>query len=189
MMNNVKQKILNAANEKFQYFGYKKATVDEIAEEANISKRTIYEVFSSKEEILSELFMSEAYNVRSTVTQKIKEKNDPVEKLVVFIKYANGYFVENPFLRKVFNDESGLFSPFLKHEIEKVESGIVDIIKRIYVEGKDGGIFRPLDVDTASRCIYVLFRYYTRDPHAGTKGTWMDFVLSAILERSVNKTS
>lgn len=187
MANKVKQKILNAANEKFQHFGYKKATVDEIAEEANISKRTIYEVFSSKEEILSELFMSEAFRVRSTVTKKIKEKQDPVEKLTVFIKYANGYFVENPFLRKVFNDESGLFSPFLKNEIETVENGIVEIIKRIYAEGKEKGVFRPLDFDTASRCIYVLFRYYTRESHAGTNGTWMDFVLNAILEPGINK--
>jgi len=59
-----KTKVLKSAKELFSRFGFKKTTVDEIAEYARISKRTMYAVFESKEKILAELVMSEALSFR-----------------------------------------------------------------------------------------------------------------------------
>ncbi len=52
-----KERILEAAIKRFEYFGYKKTTVDEIAEDAEISKGAVYLHFKSKEEILLEAML------------------------------------------------------------------------------------------------------------------------------------
>ncbi len=48
----MKEKILNKAQEKFFKFGYSKVRVDELAEELGISKKTVYNHFRGKEDIL-----------------------------------------------------------------------------------------------------------------------------------------
>ena len=50
-----KLKVFEVAKELFERFGYKKTTVDEIAANAGISKKTLYEIFAGKEKLLSEL--------------------------------------------------------------------------------------------------------------------------------------
>lgn len=48
----MKTSIINIAQEKFFKFGYSKVRVDELAEELGISKKTIYNHFKGKEDIL-----------------------------------------------------------------------------------------------------------------------------------------
>jgi AcrR family transcriptional regulator len=58
-MKKIEDAILDAARSKFDRFGFKKTTVDEIAREARISKRTIYEHFKDKEDLFVSLFMKD----------------------------------------------------------------------------------------------------------------------------------
>jgi len=78
--------ILTLAKKKFERFGFNKTTVDEIAKDANISKRTLYQEFENKEKILEELFMFEAL---SDNVQDIVDKfnaQDIVDKRSLTIK-------------------------------------------------------------------------------------------------------
>ena len=44
-----KEDILKAAKELFSMYGYKKVSMNEIAEKANVTKKTIYSYFKDKE--------------------------------------------------------------------------------------------------------------------------------------------
>ena len=46
---NKKEEVINAARDLFTKYGYKKVSMDEIAKEANVTKKTIYSYFSDKE--------------------------------------------------------------------------------------------------------------------------------------------
>ena len=48
---NKKELEINAARDLFTKYGYKKVSMDEIAKEANVTKKTIYSYFSDKEAI------------------------------------------------------------------------------------------------------------------------------------------
>ena len=52
----IKEKILMLAEEKFHQFGFSKVTMEEIASDLAISKKTLYKNFSNKEHILKEIF-------------------------------------------------------------------------------------------------------------------------------------
>lgn len=51
-MNDVKKKILTKSSELFVKQGVRKTSMDEISSSLSISKRTVYECFRSKEELL-----------------------------------------------------------------------------------------------------------------------------------------
>lgn len=53
--NDVRAKIIQAAEERLWHFGFKKTTIDEIAADAGVGKGTIYLHFSSKEDIALEI--------------------------------------------------------------------------------------------------------------------------------------
>ena len=46
-----KQAIADAFKKHFQHFGFKKTSMDDISNELHVSKKTIYQYFSTKEEI------------------------------------------------------------------------------------------------------------------------------------------
>ena len=77
--------ILSLSKKRFERFGYNKTTVDEIASDAGVSKRTLYQEFESKEKILQELFMFEALSVRKAILNQIKKITDPSEKLQTYL--------------------------------------------------------------------------------------------------------
>ncbi len=52
-MDTIKQKIVQAAAEQFMHYGVKSVTMDDIATTLGMSKRTIYEHFTNKRELLS----------------------------------------------------------------------------------------------------------------------------------------
>ena len=54
---NKRQRIINGAIAVFSRKGFYKATIEEIAEQAEVGKGTVYEYFSSKKELFQEMFL------------------------------------------------------------------------------------------------------------------------------------
>ena len=46
------EQIIEAARDLFSTYGYKRVSMDEIAKRANVTKKTVYSYFKSKEELL-----------------------------------------------------------------------------------------------------------------------------------------
>ena len=177
-------KVFLAAKERFSRFGFKKTTVDEIADLAGVSKRTMYQVFSSKEDILAQLVMYEALSFRHACLNEIRAHTDSLEKLRIFCTLWRNYFLQNPFLGQVLTDEAGLFAPFLKDTTNVVESGMKEMIRRLLAEGMSNGAFRPLDLPATVDCILALLREFaiqTPDqPELVAPSAWIPFVLHAV---------
>lgn len=79
----IKERIIAKAGELFFQYGIKSVSMDELASSLGISKRTIYENFKDKEEILSSLLVSLRDERRKVFDSLISDKNNVVE---IFIK-------------------------------------------------------------------------------------------------------
>ncbi len=153
--------ILNLAKKRFERFGFNKTTVDEIAKDSSISKRTLYQEFENKEKILEELFMFEALSVRKAILNQINKIVEPAEKLQTYIRLALKYLDQNPFIVSVLHDEAGFFAPFLKDQPDIIETGIEEIFVNILKEGVGKGVFRKMDEKVVGHCIFLLFKGLT----------------------------
>jgi AcrR family transcriptional regulator len=156
-----RNQILNLAKKRFERFGFNKTTVDEIARDATISKRTLYQEFENKEKILEELFMFEALSVRKAILNQINKIIGPTEKLQTYIRLALKYLDQNPFIVSVLHDESGFFAPFLKDKPHIIEEGIEEIFVNILKEGVQKDVFRKMDEKVVGHCIFLLFKGLT----------------------------
>ncbi|NNJ52384.1 MAG: TetR/AcrR family transcriptional regulator [Ignavibacteriaceae bacterium] len=71
-----KQKILNYATEKFMSEGFYKTSMDSLASELQMSKKTIYKYFSSKDELVEIVVLSFMNEVKNRIDLVIKEEDN-----------------------------------------------------------------------------------------------------------------
>ena len=87
-MEETKTRLMNIAKVRFERFGFKKTTLDEICSDARISKKTLYMFFKNKEDLFVSLFNNEALKSRKTVLGKLKNIEDPLEKIKKFTEVS-----------------------------------------------------------------------------------------------------
>lgn len=99
----VKTRILEKAREHFLKLGFSKVTMNEIAEELGMSKKTLYEYFQSKEELLSEAMTSMQSEVTTKIGQLVSDESlDFIQKLQQIMtqgalfhsKFSNQFWID-----------------------------------------------------------------------------------------------
>ena len=99
-----RQIILEAAEKMFLSEGYEETTMDEIANEAEFSKGTVYKYFVSKDELYIAIG-SKAYDLIIKYTKDFIEKEEPGMKQLMAIGYAYYEFTKDyPNYASIFHD-------------------------------------------------------------------------------------
>ena len=75
-----KLKIIATSGKIFNSLGFKKTTMDDIAEAIKKRKSSIYYYFNSKEEIFQSVVLQEAKVFRRTIINAVDKKNNPKDK-------------------------------------------------------------------------------------------------------------
>ena len=76
------EQIIEAARDLFSTYGYKRVSMDEIAKRANVTKKTVYSYFKSKEELLK-------YCINDEIKKMKKIVEETEDKKVSFFKNIN----------------------------------------------------------------------------------------------------
>ena len=174
--------ILQAAEKVFVQKGYRPATVDDIAEEAQFSKATLYRYFKSKSDIFFEIIYSsfeESYNGIKKIRLKELSAEKKIKELIGFIvstyhkkkNLSRILFMEKSTMKKLMKTNSGShvahsdFHPDISPEIKSKMEQISGVISEIIKEGVEAGEFRDMDVHDASAVLGSLLRgFYFRGP-------------------------
>ncbi len=77
-----REDILKAAESCFEYFGFRKTTVDDIAKSAGISRTTVYRFFKDRDALLSALVLSHGEDLMSATRAHV-EKFSAFEDILV----------------------------------------------------------------------------------------------------------
>jgi AcrR family transcriptional regulator len=174
--------ILQAAEKVFVQKGYRLATVDDIADEAQFSKATIYRYCESKNDIFFEVIhnvFTESYAGIKKIQSKKLSAEIKIKELIGFI--VTTYHKKKNLMRILFLEKSAMIkflrpgsdshvthpdthpevTPEIRSLMEKISDVICDIIK----EGIEAGEFRDMDVHDASVVLGSLLRgFYFRGP-------------------------
>lgn len=135
------QKIIETATELFIHNGLKSVSMDDIAQGVGISKRTLYENFSSKDELLSKcLIYREEYN-NEHYAKIVENCRDFVEVITrVMLEILHEFHETNPIFyqdlsRYHFRSANSIFA--------KNESYRRDGFERLLQRGISEGLVRP----------------------------------------------
>ena len=148
---NFKDHIITIAMNIFSKFGFKKTTVDDIAEALGKGKSSIYYYFKSKEEIYKEVIKKEADLLRSEIYEKVIEKDlNPKNKLREYV------LIRMRFLQQLVNFNEALRNDYLKNFafVERIRESYDkeehEVVKGILQEGIDKDIFTLEETDFAA---------------------------------------
>ncbi|MGX1022945.1 TetR/AcrR family transcriptional regulator [Psychroflexus sp. MBR-150] len=147
----MKKKIIQKAMSLFLEYGFKSVTMDEISEQLGISKKTLYDHFDSKTNLVKVTTTYVFDNISSTIDKLRAEKYDPIEETLA---------IENQVMRHLKNEKS---SP--QYQLQKYYPQIFKTLKNKiwhkydycienFRRGIKEGFYRP-NID-----IEVIFRLY-----------------------------
>lgn len=134
-----REKIVKNATELFLKYGCKRVTMDNISSYMHISKRTLYENFSTKEELLKACLQS-FYDEYAANKQKLRNLiDDPIMIVLFFLHNTAG--VNNKY--GTFIDDVHRYYPQLHHDFETLyrkhyQEELADSLK----DAKQKGIIR-----------------------------------------------
>ena len=161
-MEDLKNLILDKAKERLDRFGYKKTTMDEISRDCKISKKTIYGLFTDKEDLFTCLMLRESCKVRQMIFARIGEISDPLDKLIQLIRTSIEYFNGDNFLTRLLKADEALLSAFLgKRYHSMIREDVILIIADIIAEGKKQGEFRDVDEQVVAYAGVRLFQAFS----------------------------
>lgn len=147
-----KQRIIEEAAEMFRTYGIRSVTMDMLANQMGISKRTIYEIFSDKDELLQGVLQWMAVRQKEKMTEILNESENVIEAIFKMIA--------------IITDHLQKMSPAFQMDIRRMHG---DIIKKMDTEnsitylsnnskilerGIAEGIFRnDINVELTDKCI------------------------------------
>lgn len=134
-------KILSSAVELFTQYGFKAITMDDIARRAGISKKTLYQHFANKDEVVNEsVIWYKNHNTENCATLLSGAEN-AIEAMVRILAYFDNLHKRiNPVvlfeLQRFFPEAYNTF----RKQLESVD---VAMIKENILQGIEEGLYRP----------------------------------------------
>ncbi len=144
-----RENILKIAREIFSRYGYKKTTLDDIANAVRKGKSSLYYYFKSKEDLFQAVIMKEVEILGYELEIVINRNTDPVDKLRDYIltKMATFRNLAN-FYHAIENDITAV--DFIDNVKLKYEQDEIRMIKRILIEGVRKNEFEIYDFNLAA---------------------------------------
>ena len=140
------EKIINTAAELFHQKGYRSTTLDDVSKELGITKAAIYHYVSSKEKLLSRIYIQALENIFKN-THKIAGRNLPPDmRLRLIIKnHIKAIIIQSISMFSVFFTEENQLPEKEFRKIQDEKKKYTQIVEKIIEEGISEGLFKMTD--------------------------------------------
>lgn len=156
VMSEVRDRIIEKAAIMFRTYGIRAVTMDMLSSELGISKRTIYEIFKDKKELLLSVLRWMDDRRRFVIERALDESPDALEAIFMLLRLSGDHMRDmNPVL----------ISDLRKYCSSAEGSGLCDISNfagsvKILEKGIAEGLFRSdINTEVVNRGIYGIFRF------------------------------
>lgn len=153
----IKNRIITEARQLFVKYGIRSITMDMIAEHLGISKRTIYENFKDKNELLKSCINAAMADQRKMNEEIIRSSSNIIDAIFVFIKNSiNTLKRINP---AFFYDIQKYYPAIWRKTIHKNDERNFNRIVSLLNKGISEGLFREdINVEIIARLILEQFK-------------------------------
>ncbi len=146
--------IIQTSRKLFARFGYRKTTIDDIANALGKAKGSVYYYFKGKEEIFSAVVEHEALTLRAELARIIRDHRDnPIEQLKGYVTMRLSLMKELANFYSALSDEYLQHLDLINKVREKYQRKELATLQAILHGGKNKGIFDVEDIHTASLAI------------------------------------
>lgn len=151
----IRKRIVEAAAGLFRTYGIRSVTMDSIAGNLGMSKRTIYEAFSDKDELILSVLKMMAERQKLLIEKLISDSGNSIEAIFRLLEMSRDHF----------QAMSPAFFADLKkyhHEVIVKSSDISNMAeirnnRKVIERGVEEKLFRDdIDPDIVNRCLFLL---------------------------------
>ncbi|MDP4193717.1 MAG: uroporphyrinogen-III synthase [Bacteroidota bacterium] len=186
-----REKIIEAASELFSKMNFHEVMMEDVAKLAQIAKGTLYNYYSSKEDLYFSIMVLRMENLINSLREKIKIDATAVDSLHTFVIHNYLFFVKYSCFFRMFQRDSLTAHNEMCTEFKSKKCELRDLLKEIIVSGKNVKLFRDIDTEFASDlilgCIYgAVNRAIDKDYKLGQitdheREDLLDFILNGVL--------
>lgn len=160
-----KQMVIDAAIKIFHQKGYRSATLEDVAQDLGLTKPALYNYVSSKENLLSQIYIQAMESFFSYIYEIPSLELSPKEKMRLFIRrHLKAVVIENLAMFSVFFSEENQLAPKDFQRIRKEKLKFTKVVEGIIEEGMAQGYFRPVNAKLQANAIIGmcnwLYRWY-----------------------------
>ena len=149
----MKMQIIDQASRLFLEYGFKSVTMDDLSERLGVSKKTIYEHFDTKNQLVQEAVLHIFKNISCSIDALRAKKMDPIEETMA---------IKNQVLRHLKNEKSSpqfQLQKYYPKTFYKLKQLQWDKMHECYYENLERGIAHgfyrnDIDVETVFRLYY-----------------------------------
>lgn len=140
-----KKKIIESASILFSRKSYHEVMMDEVAHLASIAKGTVYNYFSSKEELYFSIMKGRMEKLNQSLKENITELKNSNDLLRSFILHLYSFMIKYQNFFLIYRKESLHAEHVLCSELKELDKDFKETLKKIIKSGKAEGIFRNVD--------------------------------------------
>lgn len=129
-----KEKILKYSRQKFHTEGFYKTSMDEIASELGVSKKTIYKHFPSKEKLIEEICNDTTCEITKKLEDIVEGNDDVVVKFVKILNMHSNFSINisDKWIRDI-----TIHAPKLKKNIDEMKNEQINkVMRKLLEQGK-----------------------------------------------------
>lgn len=153
-----RQQILTAARNCFIERGFHPTRMEDIAQEAGLSKGGVYFHFQSKQEVFDSL-VKEEFDQSLDVLRGVLNREVPVaEKIQSLASFFVDGFTQAPDRPRFFvvMGEMGLRDQDLARRLQEMQKVFIDEIARLLQQGVNEGVLREMDTESVAALLKAL---------------------------------
>ncbi len=175
--------IYDAALSVFADYGFKKATLNDIAQKLNMTSGNFYRYFKSKKDLYEQtvshaLLQWQAYSINISVP----EGADVRTRFIMMSFRAVEYLSVNNTFRKLLVRDPDIFPIFpVNDPYEKINKDSMELIKSMLEEGIRSQEFRNTDLELTTQLLWLIYktfiiRIYVQNHGKEIQDIWKVFV-------------
>lgn len=174
--------ILAAAAKVFSAKGFHQAKVEEIASAAGVGKGTVYEYFTSKNEIFQEMLRS-MLELYQQYFEEIIDTNRPVcEQLYVIMDTHLHFLAENRAMFNFILEPHPSLDAEMQNWMLTKRSDFLDGLAKLLQAGVERGELKPVDTFLAAQIVFGTMVTLSGEVFLGKKGMNYKEVINHTLE-------
>ena len=153
--------IYEAALGVFADFGFKKATLDDIAAELGMTKGNLYRYAANKKDLYRNTVRHAMLRWQARVREAIEQETDAERQFHVMCRKAVAYLSEDDALRRLLVRDPDIFPMFPANDpYADINANSVAMIRSILERGIAEDRFRSVDLETVPEIIFSVYKMF-----------------------------
>lgn len=179
--------ILDAALKVFSRYGYKKSTLEDIANELSMTNTAMYAYATSKRDLYEQTVRYVMKRWQGSVQQAVSKQSTAQGKLTKLCESALYYLAKDAEFCALLRSDPGIFPMFPTVDpYEEINRDSVLMIERIIQFGQGTGEFRAVDASGSAEVLFSIYKNFIIHTYINSEEDYTSRYLPITLELLLN---